>query len=358
MNTDFEQILNSIPTVDRQLEPAARAHLDNLTKPVGSLGRLEDLATDLYCMAGGQRPLLVNPVRIFTVAGDHGVVSEGVSPYEQDVTRQMVLNIAKGGAAVSVLARSVGAQLVVVDAGCKGAPFPEQMTLYNRKIAPGTANFTKGPAMSEDQCLRAISLGLDLVAAAEAEGVRTFGIGEMGIGNTTPATALFSAFLGLPPAQITGPGAGLSPEQVPHKARIVERALMANTSAVWTGNPLTILAALGGYEIATMTGIVLGAARGRHACLIDGFIAQAACLAAIKLCPAAAGFAILTHVSAEPGSAQILPFFTRPPLLDLGLRLGEGTGSVLAVPLVRAAAAMFNDMATFSSAGVNGDRVL
>lgn len=358
MRSDFEQRLGEIPPVNRRLENEAWARLDSLTKPPRSLGRIEELAVDLYCMTGGQTPIRVNPVRLFTVAGDHGVVQEGVSPFAQDVTRQMVMNIAEGGAAVSVFARTVGAQLMVVDAGTLGGAYPEHMNLLQRKIAEGTANITKGPAMSETNCLRALSLGMKLVAEAEAEGVITFGIGEMGIGNTTPATALFAAYLDVLPAEVTGPGAGLTPEQIHNKVHVVERAIMANSRAVWSGDPLALLAALGGYEIATMAGIVLGAARSKRPCLVDGFIAQAACLAAIRICPAAAGYVILTHVSAEPGSTKILSAFNRAPLLDLGMRLGEGTGAALAVPLLRAASAVFNDMATFETAGVNGERVL
>lgn len=344
--------INAIRPVSREREQIARTHLDNLTKPRGSLGQLEDLVTNLVCI-GGDRPLAVDPVRFFTVAGDHGVVAEGVSPYPQDVTRQMLANFLAGGAAINVLSRAAGAELLVVDAGCVGDRFPAHPQLVDKRVAQGTANFVQGPAMTEDECLQALQNGMDLAAEAAKAGCRCLGIGEMGIGNTTPATALFSAFLQLAPEQITGPGSGLDAEGVRRKTEVIRRALGIHAKVVAQGNALPVLAALGGLEIATMAGIVLGAAENGLPVLIDGFIAQSAYVSAIRLCPAATGYGILTHVSAEPGSAALLAELGQKPLLDLGLRLGEGTGCALALPLLRSMVAVYTQMATMDAAGIS-----
>lgn len=344
--------LSAIAPVDRSHEPAARAHLDNLTKPHGSLGQLEDVVVDLVCIRGGGTPA-VDPVRLFTVAGDHGVVAEGVSPYPQEVTRQMLANFLLGGAAINVLSRSAGAQLLVVDAGCAGEPFPEHPHLLHRRVASGTANFVQGPAMSLEQTEQALINGMDLVHMAVQDGCRCVGIGEMGIGNTTPATALFAAWLGLAPEQITGPGSGLNQSGVQRKIDVIRKALGIHAKVVAEGHALPVLAALGGFEIATMAGIILGAAELRIPVLIDGFIAQASFLAALRLCPAAEGYGVLTHVSAEPGSDVFLKLLNKKPLLDLGLRLGEGTGCALALPLLRGIAAAYTEMSTMDNAGVS-----
>lgn len=348
----LKQRLAAICPVDRSHEPAARAHLDNLTKPHGSLGQLEDVVVDLVCMRGGGAPA-VDPTRLFTVAGDHGVVAEGVSPYPQEVTRQMLANFLAGGAAINVLSRSAGAQLTVVDAGCVGEPFPEHPHLLHRRVAQGTANFVQGPAMSLEQTEQAVLNGMELVHMAVQEGCRCVGIGEMGIGNTTPATALFAAWLKLAPEEITGPGSGLDHSGVQRKIAVIRRALGLHAKVVADGHALPILAALGGFEIATMAGIVLGAAEQRIPVLIDGFIAQSSYLAAMRLCPAAEGYGVLTHISAEPGSAALLRGLGKKPLLDLGLRLGEGTGCALALPLLRGIVAAYTEMSTMDGAGVS-----
>lgn len=351
----LNQRLAAICPVDRSYEPAARAHLDNLTKPHGSLGQLEDVVVDLVCIRNGGAPA-VDPTRLFTVAGDHGVVAEGVSPYPQEVTRQMLANFLAGGAAINVLSRSAGAQLLVVDAGCAGDPFPEHPNLLHRRVASGTANFVHGPAMSLAQTEQAVVNGMELVRVAVQEGCRCVGIGEMGIGNTTPATALFAAWLKLAPEEITGPGSGLDQSGVQRKINVLRRALGVHAAVVADGHALPVLAALGGLEIATMAGIVLGAAEQRIPVLIDGFIAQSSYLAAMRLCPASEGYGVLTHVSAEPGSAALLRILGKKPLLDLGLRLGEGTGCALALPLLRGIVAAYTEMSTMDGAGVS-DRI-
>lgn len=353
MNHELRTALDAIRPVDKGLLVPAQAHLDNLTKPRGSLGRLEEIAARMYCIAGGARPLTIDPARIFTIAGDHGVAQEGVSPFPQEVTRQMVLNFLSGGAGINVLCRTAGVDLRVVDAGCLGGAFPEHPALIQRKIAEGTANMAHGPAMSRETCERALLLGMSLAAEAAADGCRCVGTGDMGISNTTPSTALYSAYLGLDPAAITGPGAGLDSDAMRHKVDVIRRALDVNGAAVASGDPVEILAALGGLEIATLAGLVLGAARHGIACVIDGFISTAAFTAAWKICPHVRDYCFLSHASAEPGYRHVVDALEAGPLLHLGLRLGEGTGGALAVFLLRAAADIFNDMATFADAGVS-----
>jgi nicotinate-nucleotide--dimethylbenzimidazole phosphoribosyltransferase len=307
----------------------------------------------LYCANGGH-PVEIDPVRVFVAAADHGVTAEGVSAYPSEVTRQMVANILAGGAAVSVLCRQYGLSLRVVDAGCAGAPFAAHPLLIDRRIRSGSGNIASGPAMTSDEAVRALLAGIELASGAVGEGVKTLVIGEMGIGNTTPASALFCAMLGLAPETMTGPGTGLDASGVSRKRSVIGRALAHHADTVAAGDPLAILAALGGLEIAVMTGIVLGAALCRVPCVIDGFIAQSAWLMAVRICPAARGYTIVSHTSAEPGSSALWEVLGEYPLLSLGMRLGEGTGAALCIPLLRGAAALFNEMATFSSAGISG----
>ena len=351
----FSQLCSAITPVDTALRPRAQARLDNLTKPQGSLGQLENVAARLFCLQKGQSPLAVDPVRMYTVAGDHGVAAEGVSPFPQAVTRQMVQNFLNGGAAINVLCKTAGIDLRVVDAGCAGGAFAAHPLLIDARMGEGTANFAQGPAMSRETCLQALLRGADLAAQAAAEGCRTLGVGEMGIANTTPATALYCAYLHLEPEVVAGPGAGSSPEKVRHKAQIVRKAFAANKTAWNGGDHVDLLAALGGFELAVMAGIMLGAARAGLTVLVDGFISTAAFVAARALCPAVEGYCFLSHASAEPGYAGVVKSLgSLSPLLHLQLRLGEGTGAALAVPLLRAAAAVFNNMATFDQAGVTG----
>lgn len=352
MRQQFDALLSRIAPVDASLAPKGQAHLDDLTKPRGSLGRLEELALRLYLIQGGQAPA-ADPAVIFTCAGDHGVAAEGVSLYPQEVTRQMILNFVNGGAAINVLARQAGAELLVVDAGSVGGTYPEHPSLVQAKVAPGTANMANGPAMTEAQCLEALMLGANLAQEAAKRGRRVLGTGDMGIANTTPSTALYSAFLGLSPRDITGPGTGLDADGVSRKAQVIAKALEANRAAVDSKDPLKVLAALGGFEIACLAGLILGGAANRMAVLVDGFISTAACVAAVKISPAAANYCFFSHASAEPGHQAVMRALDAKPVLDLDLRLGEGTGAALALMILRAAAAVFNEMATFSQAGVS-----
>ena len=344
--------LARIKPVDASLVDEAMVHINMLTKPQGSLGRLEELAARLYAVQGGKKPLAVDPARIVTVAGDHGVTEEGISSSPSIVTRQQVQNFLSGGGGISVMCRCNAIEHQVVDAGVAGDDFPEHPMLVRCKIAPGTANITKGPAMTEKQCLAALELGIDLAEKAHAAGIHCLGTGEMGIGNTTPSTALFAALFGLDPAGITGPGAGVPPAGLAGKTAVIRRALDVNRGAVQSGDPVAILAALGGFEIATLAGLVLGAAALRIPVMVDGFISTAACASALAIAPNVSGYCFFGHVSAEPGYARVLEHMGQRPLVNLDLRLGEGTGAVFGIVILRSAAAMFTEMATFDGAGV------
>lgn len=353
MEQQFAAAIQAIAPVDTTFIPAGQTHLDDLTKPKGSLGRLEEIALRLFCIQNGKRPLAADPARIYTIAGDHGVTSEGVSLFPQEVTRQMVLNFLNEGAGINVLANTVGADLVVVDAGSCGGAFPEHPKLIQRKVAQGTDNIANGPAMSRENSLKALLLGIELADIAAAEGYRTVATGEMGISNTTPATALYSAYLDIDPADITGAGTGLDSKGIAHKTNVITRSLKANSAAIESGDPVEVLAALGGYEIAALAGLILGAAKNEQVVLVDGFISTAAYTAAAAICPHVEDYAFFSHASAEQGHRKILSALGIKPMHDLGLRLGEGTGAALTLFLLRAACNIFNDMATFSAAGVD-----
>lgn len=342
----------SITSLDPRFASQAQAHLDTQTKPRGSLGTLEQIACRLVAIARGNKPV-VDPARIYTCAGDHGVAAQGVSLFPQEVTRQMVDNFVRGGAGINVLTRTAGVDLKAVDAGCLGGEFPSHPDLIQCKVAPGTADFTTGPAMSPAQCGQALENGISLARQAKADGIRTLGTGEMGIANTTAATALFCAYLGLAPADITGPGTGLNADGVRRKIGVIQRALSLHAEIVAGQDPVAILAALGGYEIATLAGMLLGGASLGMPLVIDGFISTSAFVAARAICPQVAEYAFFSHASAEPGFAAVMTQVQATPLLHLGLRLGEGTGAAMAIFILRCAANIYNDMATFESAGVS-----
>lgn len=341
--------LSAIRPVDRTLSPAIQAHLDDLTKPQGSLGRLEELAMR-YCLAThAVRPWL-GGLRICCFAGDHGVASEGVSAFPKEVTPQMVANMLAGGAAINVFSRHVGADLKVIDMGVD-ADLEGLAGLVQAKVARGTANIATGPAMTEAQAIRALETGIALADEAATEGITLLGTGEMGIANTTPATALFSAYLGCTPAEITGRGTGVDDLRFRHKIHVIEQALLVNRSRLET--PLGTLAALGGFEIAGIAGLVLGGAARGVPVVVDGFISTAAALAALRLQPAAADYVFFSHLSEERGHRAIMTHLRVKPILEFNMRLGEGTGAALAMNLVAAAVKMYNEMATFSGAHVS-----
>ncbi|HEY7139337.1 MAG TPA: nicotinate-nucleotide--dimethylbenzimidazole phosphoribosyltransferase [Methylomirabilota bacterium] len=342
----LERLITSIVVPDERLAATARQRLDSLTKPRGSLGRLEDLVVRVVVMTGSAMPRVDAPV-IFTLAGDHGVATEGVSAYPQAVTAQMVENFARGGAGVNVLARHVGARVVVANFGV-AAPLGERAGIVERRIAPGTRSITKGPAMTREEAVRAIAEGAALVEAAAPDCV---GTGEMGIGNTTAASALTAALTGADPAMVTGRGTGVADDVWVAKVDAVRRALGANRQDA--GDALGVLAALGGFEIAGLVGVVLAGAARRVPVVLDGFIATAGALVAARLAPAARDYMIAAHRSAEPGHVRQLEALGLTPYLELGMRLGEGTGAALGIGLLRAALACYREMATFKEAGVS-----
>lgn len=327
---------------------AAQRVLDHKTKPRRSLGRLEDLACQIAAIRGTPVPPLPSKA-IVVMAADHGVAEEGVSAYPQEVTGQMLLNFARGGAAINVLARQANARVLVVDMGVAHLP-PEVPGIRSHRIEGGTRNFAREPAMSRAQATQAIEIGIRLAAELCAEGITLIGIGEMGIGNTTSASAIAAALTGAAPDAVVGRGTGVDDETLRRKAQVVACALADR--APDARDPLAVVSALGGFEIAGLCGVVLGAAAARVPVLMDGFIASTAALIAARLCPAAAGFLIASHTSQEPGHRIVLQALGTVPLLDLQLRLGEGTGAALAMPLIDAALRILDEMATFDAAGV------
>jgi nicotinate-nucleotide--dimethylbenzimidazole phosphoribosyltransferase len=337
---------------DADMQGAAEARQSRLTKPPGALGRLEDIAIRLAALQGTERPG-ADRVRITVFAGDHGVAAEGVSAFPQAVTAEMVRNFAHGGAAISVAARALGAELEVINLGtaCDTGPL-EQVKSY--ALGPGTANFTTAPAMTEHQLACALAAGRHAAERARLSGAQLFIGGEMGIANTTAATALACALLEVPPARLVGPGTGLDAQGVAHKARVIQRGLDRHSRH--HGRPLEALRRLGGFEIAALAGSYIACAHMGLPVLVDGFIASAAALAAVRLCPGSQAWLLFSHASAEPGHRAILEALDARPILDLGMRLGEGSGAAVAVPLLRMACALHNDMATFAEAGVSGKR--
>ncbi len=342
----LERLIASVVVPDERLAETARRRLDSLTKPRGSLGRLEELAVRVVVITGNPLPRVDAPV-IFTLAGDHGVATEGVSAYPQAVTAQMVENFARGGAGVNVLARHVGARVVVANLGV-AAPLAGHAGIVERRIAPGTRSITKGPAMTREEAVRAIAEGAALVEAAAPDCV---GTGEMGIGNTTAASALTAALTGGDPAMVTGRGTGVPDDVWVRKVEAVRLALAVNRPDA--GDALGVLAAVGGFEIAGLVGVVLAGAARRVPVVLDGFIATAAGLVAARLAPAARSYLIAAHRSAEPGHVRLLEALGLTPYLELGMRLGEGTGAALGIGLLRAALACYREMATFKEAGVS-----
>ena len=339
-----------LPRIASIHDPALAARLDaainNKTKPPGSLGMLEKLATQLGLVQQSVDVALRAPA-IIVFAGDHGIVAEGVSAYPQSVTWQMVENFLAGGAAINVFARQNGCALQVVDAGVNHV-FGPRDGLADRKVGMGTASFANGPAMSAADCARALEHGIQLAEALEGN---VLGFGEMGIGNTTAAAALMHKLTGAPLAECAGAGTGLSREGVAHKQAVLAAAMQRHIAV---SEPLEVLATFGGYEIAMMTGTMLRAAERRMVLLIDGFIVTSALLVAARLQPAILDYCVFSHCSSENGHRRMLAHFDARPLLNLDLRLGEGTGCALALPLLQAAAGFLREMATFESAQVSG----
>lgn len=341
----------SISPLDAEAIAAARRRQLRLTKPPGSLGHLEELSVWLAGVRGDALPVVGDRV-IIVAAADHGVARSGVSAYPREVTGQMVLNFLRGGAAVNVLARQVGARVLVVDAGVD-ADLPDDPQLIRCSQGRGTADIRFGAAMSREQATACVLSGAQLAHEQIAAGAGLLAAGEMGIGNTTASAAITAAVTGLPPAMVTGRGTGVTDERLTHKIAAVEQALTVNRPDAADG--IGLLAAVGGFEIGFLAGVLLGAAAERRPALLDGFISGAAGLIACALAPAARDYLLASHCSAELGHRALLDQLGKRPLLDLGLRLGEGSGAALAITLLEAAARCLAEMATFAEAGVSDE---
>ena len=347
--TKFKRIVNLIKPIDKKLEPQILQHLNSLTKPQGSLGKLENIVLQ-YCLITGKIKPEIGRKQIVVFAADHGVAAEGVSAYPQEVTVQMVLNILNGGAAVNVLARHVNADVCVVDIGVAGS-LDNASGLWQKKVKQGTANIAAGPAMSKDEVLQAIETGIEMAEDAIQKGVTLLGSGEMGIANTTPSSALFAALLPCNVEEVTGRGTGIDDQKLDQKAQVIKKALAVNKDKL--SDPINILAALGGFEIAGICGLILGAAAHRIPVVVDGFISSAAALVACKISDTVKDYLFFSHCSAEKGHQLFFERFDVRPILDLDMRLGEGTGAALAMSIIEASVKIYNEMATFDSAGVD-----
>ena len=345
----INETLSRIKPVSTELLQQAQDRLDNKTKPPGSLGRLEEFARRIVAISGNPDPDISKKV-VFTFAGDHGVTEEGVSLYPREVTPQMVLNFLSGGAGVNVLARHVGADVRVVDVGVD-YDFADTAGLIHKKVARGTKNFAKGPAMTREEAIAALAVGIELADICRAEGVGLVGTGEMGIGNTTPSSAIIAAISGKTVAEVTHRGTGISDEALVNKIRVIEQGLALNKPN--PEDPLDVLAKVGGLEIAAIAGLVLGCAANSVPVVIDGFISTAGALIASELHPDVRDYIFAAHQSVEIGHTFMLERIGAEPILDLQLRLGEGTGAALAMTLIEAGVKVLKEMATFEQAGVS-----
>jgi nicotinate-nucleotide--dimethylbenzimidazole phosphoribosyltransferase len=345
----LEQVLQRIKPLDEKAMAAARARQDTLTKPLGSLGRLEELSIKLAGIRGEPIPR-INHKAIITMAADHGVAIEGVSAYPKEVTAQMVYNFLRGGAGINVLAKHVGARVIIVDMGVASDLEPHPVLISN-KIAYGTRNMALGPAMTREQAMKSIEAGIEIVEKEIEKGLDIVGTGDMGIGNTTPSSAITSVITGEPVVRVTGRGTGLDDRQLAHKEEAIEKALKVNQP-----NPddaIGVLSRVGGFEIGGLSGVILGAAAHRVPVVVDGFISGAAALIAAALLPTVKNYLIAAHGSVEIGHKAVLKHLGLNPLLDFRLRLGEGTGAALGIFIVEAAARILAEMATFAEAGVS-----
>ena len=349
----LRRTVDAVGPLDEAAMETARARQDRLTKPPGSLGRLEDLAVRLAGIAGTPRTRIADRL-VIVCAGDHGVAAEGVSAYPSEVTAQMVLNFVRGGAAINVLAHRAGARVVIADLGVN-YDFPADLPIVHAKVGRGTASMAVGAAMARPAALRCVATGIDLVGRqisdGPGDGLFVIGTGDMGIGNTTASAAIVAALTGAPVEKVTGRGTGIDETTWRHKVATIERALAVN--APITNDALDVLAKVGGYEIGGLVGVMLGAAARRQPVMMDGFISGAAALLAVTLCPAVRHYLFAAHRSVEAGHGVVLERLGLEPLLDLGMRLGEGTGGALAMRLLEDALAVHHEMATFEEAGVS-----
>ena len=345
----LNETISKIGKIDNSLSGETQKRLDNLTKPQGSLGRLEDLAKQVVEITKNRNPGLKRKV-IFTMAGDHGVIANNVSAFPQEVTPQMVYNFLNGGAGINVLARHAGARVVIVDMGV-ACDLKNNPALIIKKVNHGTRNMTKGPAMSKGEAIKSIENGIEVFKEELANGIDIVGTGDMGIGNTTPSSAIVAAIIGRNVEEVTGRGTGIDDKTLAGKIAAIKEALKVNKPNPKDG--IDILSKVGGFEIGGLTGVILAAAANRVPVVIDGFISGAAALIASTLEPKVKDYMIAAHCSVERGHKIALEFLGLKPVLDLNLRLGEGTGAALAMNIIEAGTKILNEMATFESAGVS-----
>ncbi|MDO9465172.1 MAG: nicotinate-nucleotide--dimethylbenzimidazole phosphoribosyltransferase [bacterium] len=349
----IKQVISKIKPLDIKLMDEAQRKLDNLTKPRGSLGRLEEFAKQVVGITGSLKPEFRNKV-IFTMAGDHGVVEEGVSAFPQEVTPQMVYNFLREGAGINVLARHVGAKVIVIDMGVAAEirnPKSEIRNFMDKKVGFGTKNMTKGPAMTREEAVESIENGIEVFMERKKHGIDILGTGDMGIGNTTPSSAVIAAFSGIEVEKVTGRGTGISDEAFENKVRVIKKALDINKPD--SKDPIDVLAKVGGFEIGGLCGCVLGAAASNTPVVIDGLISTAGALIAYELCPQVKDYIFAAHKSVEAGHQYMLSRMNLNPILDLNMRLGEGTGAALGISVIEAGIKILNEMATFEDAGVS-----
>ncbi len=350
----LKSTLTNIKAVDGEWHITAQKHLDNLTKPPGSLGRLEEFARRIVAITESKNPLL-DKKAVFTFAGDHGVTEEGVSAYPKEVTPQMVLNFLRGGAGINVLARHAGAEVVVIDMGVDHEFDETNGLISNMKVVRGTRNFAKGPAMTPEEAVKCIEVGITIANGYAVKGYKIFGTGDMGIGNTTPSSAIAAVLTGTAVSKVTGKGTGITDESLENKIRVIENGIRLNKPD--HKDALDVLAKVGGAEIGGIAGLVLGAAANRIPVVIDGFISTAGALIAYCLEPKTRDYMFAAHNSVEIGHTAMLSKMELQPILDLGLRLGEGTGAALAMLLIEAGLKIYKEMATFGEAGVSNEIV-
>lgn len=343
----LKEVLNSIKPLNREVMAQVQTRLNSQAKPQGSLGKLEDLAKQLAGITGNPFPTIEHKA-VLVMAGDHGVVEEGVSAFPQEVTPQMVYNFLAGGAGINVLSRQAGAKVVCTDVGV--AADLEHENLISKKVARGTANIAKGPALSREQALEAIIVGIDVAEGQIRSGVNLLATGDMGIGNTTPSSAIVAVLTGKPVEELVGRGTGINDPALDNKVKVIKRAIEVNKPD--PNDALDVLTKVGGLEIAALCGAVLGAAANGVPIVVDGFISTAAAAVAVGMKPEAVNYLIPSHCSQEPGHIYTLAHLGLEPMLHLNLRLGEGTGAVLAFSLVEGATKILREMATFAEAGV------
>ena len=347
----LSRTVNAISAIREEWYVVAQKRLDNLTKPLGSLGRLEEFARRLVAITENKTPILDKKV-VFTFAGDHGITDEGVSAYPKEVTAQMVLNFTRGGAGINVLARHAGAEVVVVDIGVD-YDFGELEGLLHMKAVKGTRNFTKGPAMTKEEALKCIETGIMLAEGYTKKGYKIFGTGDMGIGNTTPSSAIAAVLTGRSVAAVTGKGTGISDASLKQKVKTIEKGIKVNAPNPEDG--LDVLSKVGGAEIGGIAGLILGAAANRVPVVIDGLISTAGALIAYTIEPKVKDYLFAAHNSVEIGHRAMLDKMGLQPILDLTLRLGEGTGAALAMLMIEAGLKIYREMATFGEAGVSAE---